>query len=144
MSDIRELIGVEIEKRLSPLFSSYPLNYFMRNPDETVIKTHMPCVLIMEGEDSIKSYSQRTYAGYPCKRDFEVFVEVWDLKDGDVRDLKKQSLALALGNASGVLLNNVTVREKKTIGPFNFGLPGVEGMRIILEISYKDNGPFET
>lgn len=131
---------IEVENRLLPLMGTYPLVYFQRSPARTVGVDDMPCLLILEQDDEIIKRTSRTNIGYPVYRTLEVIVEVWDLESGDVRDLRDQVVGLLFVN-DGVLSEGTIVRETKTLGPFNLGIPDVLGMRLVCNMSYQDEGP---
>jgi hypothetical protein len=140
----RELALIELEERIKPLFGAYPLNYFKRNPSTKIDESKIPAVIIMEGIDNIIKRSRRDPLGYPVERDFNVIIEAWDYdydNGGDVKDLRKQILRLALVN-DGKLITGVHVKEKQTSGPDNLGIPGILGMQVVLQMFYVDSGPF--
>jgi len=131
----------EVETRCRPLYNTVPLKNLLRLPDRIVDSADMPCVLIMEGDDVITKRSTGNYLGYPCSRVSNVIIECWDLSSGNVRNIKDEVLRVVLAE-KGVLLQGVLIREQKTIGPFNLGIPKILGMRIVFELSYIDNGLF--
>lgn len=145
MADDRELGVVEVYNRLKPLFASYPLKRLDRTPADAADVDDMPCVFILEGEDPIVKYSSRDFTGYPCKRVLQLMVEAWETADsGDsvaVKLLCKAVREVVLAKG-GILLTGVVIRESKTMGPFNLGVPGTVGMRIYFEMVYKDQGPY--
>jgi len=136
---IRELGMTELEKRCKPLINSIPLKKVLRLPDRQIDSSDMPCILIMEGEDKINKRSSRGFLGYPLMRSLSVIVECWDHSSGNVENIKKEALEAIQFN-SGVLIDQVLIREEKTIGPFNLGVPRILGIRIVFEMSYIDNG----
>jgi len=139
--DLRELGMAEIMNRLDPLFELYPLKFLKRVPTERVTSQHMPCVLLLEGDDNIIKRHTGNYTGYPAQRVFNPIIEVWDLESGNVQNLRKQTLQMVLAN-NGLLVDKVILRESKTIGPFNLDEPGVLGMSVTFEMVYTDLGPF--
>lgn len=144
-TDDRELGVVEVHNRLKPLFTTYPLVRLDRTPADSAEKDDMPCIFLIEGEDSIVKRSSRNFVGYPCHRLLQVIVEVWVLgKSGNaavVRPLYNEARKAILAT-DGVLLSGVVIREGKAIGPFNLGVPGTVGMRVFFNMGYQDLGPF--
>lgn len=135
--DNREL-GIEVlEDRLKPIFTLKSLKFFKRNVDFQVNKEHMPCLLIQEGEDNIVKEYSRNYHGYPLTRELEVIVEVWDFSNQKVKALRKEVI-LHTFESSPKLLDGVIIKEVKTFGPFNQGIPGVLGMQVIFKMTYND------
>ena len=133
----------EIENRCNPLFASIPLKYLKRSPSTPVGRDEMPCVLIMEGSDPIYKRGGRTYQGYPCKRTLSVIIECWDLstdEGGDVKAIANEVRRVVLAE-DGVLVGRVKIREEDAAGPYNLGIPNIEGFRVIFSMPYIDDGP---
>lgn len=136
----RELGMAEVEKRCRPLYISLSLKNVLRVPSRAIDEKDVPCILIMESDDNIVHRSGRDFIGYPCKREFDVVVECWDFATGDVSNICEQVRKVILVN-KGNLLTGVIINEKKTIGPFNLGVPNILGKRVVFTMIYKDNGP---
>jgi len=137
--DNRELGVVALEDRLKPIFTLKSLKLFERNVDFQVTETHMPCLLIQEGEDNIIARSKRKGSGYPLTRQLDVIVEVWHFSKDAVRDLRKEVILHTFEGGSILLQSpRVMIEEHKDIGPFNQGIPGVLGRQVIFKMTYFD------
>jgi hypothetical protein len=141
--DIREECTIEIEDNLYEAFTEtdlpyteFKLKHFERTPVDPVGIDLMPCVLILEGEDNIKKRTNRTYAGFPVSRAFELMVEVWDFDRVKVKSMYFTARKAVL-KKGGTLLNGA-IREDKVFGPFTALPEGALGMRIVFELVYED------
>jgi len=130
----------EIYDRLKPLFVSYPLTFLDISPDFKVEAISIPAVIIIEGTDEIQKRTQRTYLGYPAKRQLEVIIECWDNTLDAVRSLYQEARSAVLANSGILIPDEVIIREDKVIGPFNLDIPNIKGMRIIFLMTYEDAG----
>ena len=137
----RELGMEEIMRRLRPLYTSLNLKNVLRIPSRAIDEEDMPCVLVMEGDDSVSKRASTDYLGYPCKRILNVTIECWDYSNGDVKNIYEETRKAVLAE-KGILLQKVIIRESMAVGPYNFGIPNVLGMRVVFEMSYSDRGPF--
>jgi len=132
----------EIIKRLNPLYNSLKLKTIMRAPSRSIDENDIPCILVMEGDDSIFKRIQRNNLGYPCKRSLQIVVECWDYATpGDVRNIIEEARKRVL-ESNGVLVKGITILEQKMVGPYNMAIPKLLGMRIIFEMYYDDIGPY--
>jgi len=125
------------------VYDGFVLQHFELTPVEQVGVNQMPCILLLEGEDKIVNRSKRDFLGYPLTRSFELHTEVWiPYQDNMRRNLLSfyQSVRQCVLKQSGKLDQNGSfVRERNVLGPYSEPNKGSLGMRILLEIIYKDN-----
>jgi hypothetical protein len=136
--DRREQALVVFENLLRPLSAVHNLKLFKRDIDFEVTDDYMPCLLIIEGEDRIIKETGRSYLVYPCIREVDIAVEVWDFSTSDIRQMRKNVILYAFANGPK-LLQDVVIKEVRTIGPINHGIPKVLGMQIHFLMTYPDN-----
>jgi hypothetical protein len=127
-----------LEALLRPLMAVHSLKLFKRDIDFQVTEEYMPCLLIIEGDDTIIKTAGRSYISYPCIRQAEIVVEVWEASTGDVRTFRNNVIQRAFANGPQ-LLPGVVIKEQKTTGPFNMGIYGYLGMQIHFLMTYPDN-----
>ncbi|MDP8268257.1 MAG: hypothetical protein P9L97_05960 [Candidatus Tenebribacter davisii] len=145
MSDNREAGLVEIYDRIKANRVVLGLNSFKRTPTVPVKESDLTCVLMIEGEDMIIKKSSRGTTGYPATRLLTVTIEVIAEKTIDVKQITRDLRGVIFtdrvtGNPSSIVADNVFIHENRMEGPMGFGLPGIIGMRLILDLIYTDNG----
>ena len=142
IKDVAEAVYVAFTEKSEEVYTDFQLKHFELTPIESVTADLMPCVLLLEGEDTVKNRSSRGYLGYPLRRSFDLLGEVWV---HDATDPREKVLAMyrafrrAALPTSGTLPGGSAIREMQALGPFSETHEGSLGMRIILEILYVDN-----
>lgn len=147
--DKRELGLEEIFDRVKVKKDDLGVVAFHRTPTNPVNEDNMPCVIMHEGDDYIIKAASRNNHGYPATRLLEVILEVI-VKDGDARALTRQIRGVVFSekNVTPQVINphlipgdkTTFIRESHTEGPSGYGLPGLLGMRLVLELIYIDGG----
>ena len=138
----QRILGInEVVKRCESLYNTLGLKNVLHLPGKRIDVADIPCLLIKEGDDKIIKYAGRQYS-YPCFRTLDVIIECWDYSTGNVRNAYLETRKAILEGEGELLPDiNVTIKEKKTIGPLNYDIPNVEGMMVVFEMSYFDGGP---
>lgn len=144
--DSREIGIAELIARLKAKKTDIGLARFIETPSGEVDPDQLPAILLEEGPDQISSHSNRSQSGYPSKRVLEISFEcIVDTRNTDTRTFcRNVRRALFLDKdvdeVNVQLGNDIFVREDRTEGPFGYGLPNVNGMRLILNLIYTDEG----
>ena len=123
------------------VYEGFELKHFELTPIESIYASMMPCILLLEGEDTITQRSNRGHLGYPLTRTFDLMGEVW-VHGGDYREkvlAMYREFRQAAFPISGILSGGSAIRESHVLGPFAETHEGSIGMRITMEIIYKDN-----
>ena len=148
--DDRDLALKEIKDRITLKKDDLGLTTFRTNVTRPVSERDLTCVVLHEGDDYIVKYSPRTSHGYPATRTMEVVLEIIVLDTVDIKALYRQ-LRRVVFSEKGVepqvfnprlTTNNKTtfIRENRSEGPTGYGLPGILGMRLVLDLVYVDGG----
>lgn len=147
--DKRELGLQEIFDRVSDKRIELGLQAFYRTPTDPVSDENLPCVIMHEGDDYIVKPASRSDHGYPAVRLLEVTLEVI-VKDADAKALTRQlrSVVFSERGTEPPVINprllpgdkTTFLRENHTEGPTGYGLPGLLGMRLVLDLIYIDGG----
>ena len=150
MADNRELGVLEIYERIKADRTTIGLTSFKRNPKVPVLQTELPCVVLLERNDTILTYSSRSKVGYPARRQFEIQVELITNSKvtPDIRamfKLLRKAVFKVRGTSnpeqfSNIIAENLYFLENRTEGPLNYGLPDIDVMRLILDLFYIDEG----
>lgn len=148
--DERDQALAEIKERLRSRKDLIGINYLKEVPSGELDPNKVPAVLIIEGSDSILKSSGRSSSGYPAKRVLEVTFEcIVNSKTISARTFCKEIRKAVFYDryVEGVedrintkIVDNVFIAENKTEGPFGYGLPNINGMRLIIDLVYNDNG----
>ncbi len=148
--DDRELGLAEIVDRITLKREALGLQSLRSTPTEPVSERDLPCVVVHEGDDYVVKHSTRSNHGYPATRTLEVTLEIIVKKDVDVKTLYRQLRSVVFSekgveppvyNARLIPDNKTTfIRENHTEGPTGYGLPGLLGMRLVLDLIYIDGG----
>ena len=128
---------VEITGWISEARDTLGIKTVRRTPSSPASSDDFTAVFIHEGDDTIIKYSS-TRTGYPVTRKGEVAFEMWTKKGVDVRALYRALRTLLFTKSLSV---PVDIREIKTFGPFNGGVPHTRTMQLIVGLTYKDVGP---
>lgn len=142
VKDVAELVYSHFTDPDVTIYDGFTLGHFELTPIESVNAAMMPCVLLLEGDDTIKRRSNRNHLGYPLTRAFHLMGEVWV---NDLENAREKVLAMyrALRNSAmpstGRLPSGAAIREVEVLGPFAEVHEGSLGMRITMEIIYEDN-----
>jgi len=142
----------EIKDRLKVRKDVIGLVFFKDTPSGEIDPENTPSVLMLEGNDRIVKPSTRNNSGYPATRAAEITLEcIVNSKDTSPRmfckDVRK---AIFLDKEADFLTTNesdinihvaegVFIREDRTEGPFGYGLPNINGMRLVIDLVYDDN-----
>lgn len=134
----REDALVEIEKRCYDNRVEIAVNTFKRAPTRPIDSYAYPAIFMYEGDDELVQASQRDALGYPAKRLLEVTLEIITDETTDIKAKYRKVRNAVLSNP--VVAPTATIKEIRTEGPVGFGLPDVLGMRLVLALSYIDDG----
>lgn len=129
---------VEMAGWLKAAKTALGLDTVARTPSSPVDNDRFPAVFIHEGDDAIIKYSS-TRTGYPVVRRADVVFEMWAGKSVDIRALHQAIRTLLF--SSRLTTAECDIRETKTFGPFNGGIPHTRTMQLIIGLTYKDAGP---
>ena len=130
----------EIYRRIKDNKDALGLKGLKRTPTSPVDEKYLPCVFMIEDTDIILKESSRTSHGYKAQRLLEVTLEMITNKDADVKELYRNVRSSIFEGGVIVADNNTFIREIRTEGPTGYGLPDVLGMRLVLVLSYIDDG----
>jgi len=146
--DNREDSLLELYERIKVNRVALGLVSFKRSPTVPIKEAEMSCLVMLEGVDNIVAHSSKNSAGYPVRRALEVTLELMTPKDIDIkavlRDLRRivftergtdppvYSARLVPDDRTGF------IQESRTEGPTGYGLPGVLGMSLVLDLVYTD------
>lgn len=136
----RETALVEIYNRISAKKRALGLKGFKRSPTTAINEEFLPCVFMIEDIDEVVETAQRDKFGYPMRRQLEVILEIVSDKDTDIKTLYREVRSTVFGNTP-VVADKAFIREIRTEGPTGYGLPGILGMRLVLQLLYTDKGP---
>ncbi len=125
----------EIEARIKG--SGIGFKLVKLTPTSPVDSKYFPACFLNEGDDEIVKHAS-TFNGYPCVRRLLLTLEIWGTKNR--HDIKTIGRQLVKAVMSERLATGAGMREYKSFGPFNNGVPGVIAKQIILEITYTDLG----
>ena len=131
---------VEIHARLVAARDTIGLKGLKRSPTTPIDEKYLPCVFIIEDTDIIMKESGRSSHGYSTKRLLEVTLEMIASKESDIKLLYRVVRSAVFEGGIIVADNNTFIREIRTEGPTGYGLPDVLGMRLVLALSYTDDG----
>jgi hypothetical protein len=125
------------------VYSGFELQHFELTPVEPIDESRMPAILLLEGQDKITNRTRRDFLGYPLTRSFEVHVELWvPHSDGNMRSQVQSFYRLArqcLFKNGGRISDSASFREQEVMGPYSEPRIGSLGMRILIDVIYKDN-----
>lgn len=144
--DNREAGIAELKARLYARKAEAGIAMFIETPSGELNPEKTPAVLLSEGEDIIDLTSSRNQSGYPAKRILEIMFEcVVDIRNNKPRTFCKDVrralfLDKSVDEINIMLLSEVFIREARMEGPFGYGLPNINGMRLILNLFYPDEG----
>lgn len=144
----RVLALAEIKRRIAAAKTALGIKTFRHNVRTPILKEDLVALLVFDGIDEIVEKSARNATGYPQKRIMEVALEIIHLADPAVSIYQRYNdlRAVVLVDPWPVKLENgspdgmTMLSELRAEGPSGYGLPDVEGIRLILGLSYTDDG----
>lgn len=141
MQDNREIGLLAIYNRIKAAKTAATLvvKTFKRSPTEPIDASNLPCIFMIEGVDEIVKASNRNPLGYPAGRELEVTLEIVSSTTTDIKQLYRD-VRLAVFKDGATVTKNTFIRESRTEGPTGYGLPDILGIRLILLLSYMDEG----
>ena len=137
----REIALVEIYNRLYADRVALGLNFCKRMPCKPIqpdLKS-VPGLYMIEGEDHIVERNSRHPFGYPARRSMEVILEILCDIEGDAKTLYSAVRKSVLGESVRVA-DDSFINELRTEGPASYEIPDLQGIRLILVLSYVDDG----
>ena len=149
MIDNREDSLLEIKARIAANRGDLEIASFKRTPTSPISDEDMPCIVMLEGDDKITDFSKRSNAGYPVRRALEVTLELITTKETDIKaklkDLRR--IVFTQRDTDPPIFNSRLVpegrigfiQESGTLGPTGYGLPGILGMNLVLDLVYTDD-----
>lgn len=132
---------VEIFARLYNARNTLGLKFCKRMPTKPVqpnVDT-VPGIYMVEGEDSVSERNSRNPFGYPARRNLEVVLEIIAPLDSDIKALYRAVRKTVLGGSVNVA-DDSFIRESRTEGPAGYEVPDLQGMRMVLVLTYVDTG----
>lgn len=145
--DKRDQSLIELKERLRLRKDEIGIVSFKETPSGEISPDKLPCVLMEEGVDSIIEHSGRKKSGYPARRILEVSFEcIVNSKSVSPRNFCKdvrRCLFLEKGSDTQININVAElsfIKENRMEGPFGYGLPNINGMKLILDLIYIDDG----
>lgn len=149
MSDNREDSLSELFERIKLNRVDLGLKTFKKTPTRPIGEEDLPCILQLEGTDSIINHSSKNNSGYPVKRVLEVTLEIITTKDTDIKETLRNLRRIVFTERgtdppvynSRLVPDNRTgfISENRTEGPTGYGLPNVLGMSLVLDLVYTDD-----
>jgi len=125
------------------------LKSIKRNSNQPVNKNKLNAIYIFENEDIITKHASNDFLGYPARRMLELEIQLISQNDRDGKGIKDLFLKLRrtvlckkendIYIPEPTLIDNVFVRELKTIGAGTYEIPELIGMKMILGLHYIDN-----
>lgn len=145
----RVLAVAEIKKRIKNAKVALGMKTFHYNPQRGLRADELRAVCLTEGIDDIIRRSSRNPRGLPLDRLVELIIDVVDLKTDtsninkvciDVREAIMQDIYPVVVDEK--VDHTTFLSELRIEGPFGYGLPDVEGIRLILGLNYIDTGNY--
>lgn len=153
--DYREQALTEIANRIKRDKDVLGLKTFRWNNNNTSDKEETPIIYMFEGRDEIKEHSKRNKIGYPARRELEVEIEIAVKKDKTLLKSLYQKLrrtifcekeeidSLITWKPNNTIAKNCFIVEKRTKGPGTYEIPELIGIKMVLGLSYTDNGIYQ-
>lgn len=145
----RVLAVAEIKKRIADVRVALGIKTFRQNVSTPLKQEELNVVLLLEGIDEVVEKSARGARGLPYKRLLEVILEIIILKTptSDIykicHDLREVVLVDPFPVKVGGKADATTfISELRVEGPSGYGLPDVEGIRLVLGLNYIDDGTY--
>lgn len=130
----------EVYQRVKEQRITLGLKAFKRTPTTPIDDKYLPAIFMDEGIDEVTVSSERNPTGYPMRRVLEIIIELVVLKsETDIKQLYID-VRKAVFNGGVVVADNTIIKEIRTEGPNGYGLPNIVGMRLVLALSYTDDG----
>lgn len=145
----REEALLEIVERIKLKKTELGLISFRRLPNRPSELEDLPCLFMLEGIDRIVKRASRDTLGYPATRvleiPFEIVVNERSSFDVKVINQGLRRAIFQIRNSdppeySSRIAENTFIQENRTEGPTNYGLPDIESMRLIIDLTYIDGG----
>lgn len=145
----RVLAVAEIKKRIKDARTALGVTSFHYNPQRGLIGSDLRAVCLTEGIDDIIKRSSRDPRGFPLHRGVELIVDIVDNVTPtsdickvciDVREVIMDTIYPV--TVDGVVDPTTFLSELRIEGPFGYGIPDVEGIRLILYLNYIDPGNY--
>ena len=143
----RVLAVAEVKKRIKDAKDALGVKTFKYNPQKGLLATELRAVCLTEGVDEILRRSSRNPRGFPMDRGVELIVDIVDVvtPTSDIRKVCIDVREIIMSTIYPVTIDgNVDpttfLSELRIEGPFGYGLPDVEGIRLILSLNYIDPG----
>lgn len=139
MQKRKEILDVLIE-RIKQNRSTLHVKTLKHNPTSPFISTDLPGVFLYEGVDNILKYSSGTPLGYPVFRECEITLEIITDSRYDLLTMYRGVRSVVLNSDLPSLQKGSLLREKFSEGPTGYGVPDVLGMRLVMSLTYSDDG----
>lgn len=136
--ELREVSIVEVVQRIKDARVALGLATCKRVPTSAITASNCPAILVIEGEDNIVKKSSRTNSIYPARRNLELVLEIITILGYDIKKLYREVRSVILQNP--VVAENCFIEEIRTEGPNGYDLPDIQGMRLVLSLTYTDSG----
>jgi len=148
----RVLAIAEIKKRIKDnrnTLVSGGIKSFHENLQRGLVLADLPAVCLSEGPDEILKRTARNPRGLPMDRMVEIIIDTVLVKavGTDIRKVCIDIREVVLSTIHPVTINSVVdnttfLSELRIEGPFGYGLPDVEGIRLVLGLNYVDKGSY--
>lgn len=136
--ELREESIVEVVQRIKDARVALGLATCKRVPTSAITASNCPAILVIEGEDNIVKKASRTNSIYPARRNLELVLEIITILGYDIKKLYREVRSVILQNP--VVAENCFIEEIRTEGPNGYDLPDIQGMRLVLSLTYTDSG----
>lgn len=152
--DYRELGLSEIKKRIINNKDELNLKTLKRLSNDPIDKNDVNAIFIFEGVDNVTKHSSRGETGYPARRMLEVDIEIVAKNDRDGKTIKSlyHNVRRAIFcdkiidgeniiyKPNMLVADNTIISELRTLGPGLYEIPELIGIKLVLGLSYIDNG----
>lgn len=136
----------EIYERLKANREALGIKTFRWTPTQPATEEELTCIFMSEEKDEILDKSKRNKTGYPARRVLEVVIEIIVLENVDVKSLFRNIRRVIFTERgtsppvfTPIVAKNTFISENRTEGPTGYGLPGIKGMVLVLDLVYTDN-----
>lgn len=121
------------------------------NPNTEIYASDMPALILTSGSDIIVKESSNNARGIPMIRSFTITAELIVNREKDDRDLVKYLCLMRdvvlndpypLKYDSGAPDRTTYFKELGTDGPYSYRVAYIEGVQLLINLRYEDNGTY--
>lgn len=145
----RVLAMAEIKERIEAARVALGIKTFHQNLQRGLKGDELTALCVSEGADEIVKRTSRNPRGLPQDRFVEIIIDLVAVKS-ELPDIRKRIIdtrEVILVDIYPVKFEGVNdtttfLSELRIEGPFGYGLPNVEGIRLVLGLNYIDSGSY--